>query len=79
MALEVEIEEWDAFSERLSPLEQEAFDELMDMCRVHASAGGNACNPVIFEPMAISILLAHQKKLRELESEFARLLKKQSQ
>ena len=30
-------------------------------------ASGNACNPVIFEPMVMSILLAQQQKLRELE------------
>jgi hypothetical protein len=39
----------------------------MDMCRRNAMASGNACNPIIFEPMAMSILLAQQKKMRELE------------
>jgi hypothetical protein len=34
------------------------FDMLMDMCRNNAMASGNACNPIIFEPMVISILLA---------------------
>jgi hypothetical protein len=38
--------------------EREAFDILMDMCRNNAMASGNACNPIIFEPMVISILLA---------------------
>ncbi len=68
MALEMEIGRWKPFRENLPPLEQEAFDELMDMCRDHASAGGNACNPIIFEPMAMSILLDQQKKLRKLEA-----------
>jgi len=44
-----------------------ALEELMDMCRRNAMAGGAACNPIIFEPMAMSILLAHQKKIVELE------------
>jgi hypothetical protein len=30
-------------------------------------AGSNACNPIIFEPIAMSILLAQQKKLQALE------------
>ena len=40
---------------------------LMDMCRNNAMASGAACNPVIFEPMVMSILLAQQKLLLELE------------
>jgi hypothetical protein len=47
--------------------EREAFDKLMDMCRNNAMASGNACNPIIFEPMVISILLAQKKLLMELE------------
>ena len=42
--------------------EREAFDELMDMCRKYASEGSCATNPIIFEPMTMSILLAQQKK-----------------
>jgi hypothetical protein len=47
--------------------EREAFDELMDMCRNYASAGSCATNPIIFEPMVMSMILAHQKKLLQLE------------
>ena len=39
----------------------------MDMCRSNAMASGNACTPIIFEPMATSILLAQQKRIGELE------------
>jgi hypothetical protein len=38
----------------------------MDMCRNNAMASGATCNPIIFEPMVMSILLA-QQKLQELE------------
>jgi hypothetical protein len=44
-------------------------DELMDMCRNYASDGDNATNPIIFEPMVMSILLGQQKRLRKLEQE----------
>jgi hypothetical protein len=40
---------------------------LMDQCRSNAMASGAACNPVIFEPMVMSILLAQRKLLQELE------------
>jgi len=39
----------------------------MDMCRSNAMAAGNACNPIVFEPMVFSILVGQQKKLRKLE------------
>ena len=58
MALEFEIEGWKSFRKALqSEEEREAFDTLMDMCRSNAMASGAACNPVIFEPMVMSILL----------------------
>jgi len=68
MALEFEIERWKGFRKALqSEEEREAFDWLMDMCRNNAMASGAACNPVIFEPMVISIALAQTKKIYELE------------
>ena len=68
MALEFEIEGWKSFRKALqSEEEREAFDWLMDMCRNNAMASGAACNPVIFEPMVMSILLAQRKLLQGLE------------
>ena len=67
MALESEISRWNGFARVLRKPDREAFDELMDMCRINAIAAGNACNPIVFEPMVMSILLGQQKKLRKLE------------
>ena len=51
MALEFEFERWKGFKKALTSEEdREAFEELMDMCRNNAMAGGCACNPIIFEP-----------------------------
>ena len=67
MALEFEIERWKLFRKALrTEEEREAFDVMMDMCRNSAMASGNACNPVIFEPMVMSIILSQNKKMREL-------------
>jgi hypothetical protein len=68
MALEFEIQRWKSFRKALKCEEDvEAFDHLVDMCRSHASAANNATNPIILEPMIMSILLAQQKKLQKLE------------
>jgi hypothetical protein len=66
IALEEEIHRWDGFARALRKDDREAFDELMDMCRNNAMASGAACNPIIFEPMVMSIILSQEKKLREL-------------
>jgi hypothetical protein len=39
----------------------------MDACRSYASAGSNATNPILFEPMILSILLSQQVKISRLE------------
>ena len=69
MALEGEINRWSGFARALRKPDREAFDELMDMCRTYASESGNATNPVVFEPMVVSILLGQQKRLLKLEQE----------
>jgi hypothetical protein len=67
MALEEEISRWSGFARALRKPDRESFDELMDMCRSFASAGGNATNPILFEPFAMSIILGQQKRILALE------------
>ena len=67
MALEGEIGRWSGFDRALRKPDREAFDELMDACRSYASESSCATNPILFEPMVMSILLSHQKKLHKLE------------
>lgn len=67
MALEDEISRWKRFSKALRKEDREAFEVLMDACRLFASAGSNATQPILFEPMVMSILLFQQKKLCKLE------------
>jgi hypothetical protein len=69
MALEGEINRWSGFARALRKPDREAFDELMDMCRSYASESSCATNPIVFEPMVMSILLFQQKRLRQLELE----------
>ncbi len=75
MALEWEIDKWRGFRKALaSDEEKQAFDSLMDMCRNNAMASGNACDPIIFEPMVMSILLAQHMRVRKLEYKLNDLL-----
>jgi hypothetical protein len=37
------------------------------MCRNYASESSNATNPIVFEPMVMSILVGQQRRIRELE------------
>jgi len=74
MAIEWEIAQWKPFRDALpSDEEKRAFDELMDLCRVQAMAGSNACKPILFEPMAMSILLGQQLKIRSLQHQLEQL------
>jgi len=69
MALEDEIRRWNGFERALRNVDHEAFEELMNACRHFASAGSNATQPILFEPMVISILLFQQEKIRRMEKE----------
>ena len=53
----------------LRSMDREAFEQLMDACRGFASAGSNATQPILFEPMVMSIVLFQQKQLTKLEKE----------
>ena len=67
IAMEEEIHRWDGFARALRKDDREASDELMDMCSCFAMASSNATNPIILEPMIMSILLAQQERIRTLE------------
>ncbi len=67
MAIEDEIRRWNGFERALRAEDKVAFEALMDACRSYASAGSNATQPILFEPMVISILLSQQKKIMQLE------------
>jgi hypothetical protein len=69
MALEDEIRRWNGFAKALRSVDKEAFEELMDASRSFASAGSNATQPILFEPMIMSMLLSQQIRLQRLQKE----------
>jgi hypothetical protein len=74
MALEFEITMWKSFRKALfDDEEKNTFDEIMDMARIMAKAAGNACKPILFEPLVMSIVLGQQKRIGKLERELCAL------
>ncbi|MGQ9551531.1 MAG: hypothetical protein ACUVUE_03800 [Candidatus Bathycorpusculaceae bacterium] len=73
--LEAEITRWEGFRKALRGRELEAFDEMMNACRVYASAAGMATRPILAEAMFMSILLGQQMKLIETRESLDRLEK----
>jgi len=79
VALDKELQRWIGFARALRKKDRVAFEQLMDACRNYASAGSNATRPVIFESMAMSILLHQQKTLNKLEKDIDAIRKKRCQ
>jgi hypothetical protein len=79
MALEDEIRRWNGYAKALRVEDKVAFDILMDACRSYASAGSNATQPIILEPMLLSMLLSQQKQLQRIEKELNALKQQSSQ
>lgn len=67
LALEDEISRWSGFERALRSDDRVAFEAVMDACRSYASAGSNATQPILFESMVISIFVAQQKRIMQLE------------
>ena len=75
-ALETEIASWEGFRKALRDRDMEAFDEMMNACRMHASAGSMATRPILIETMFMTVLLSQQKRLMEIAENLERLEKK---
>lgn len=75
-ALENEIERWKSFRKALRKKDAEAFDRMMNACRLFASAGSMATRPSLLEAMFMSILLHQEKGLTEMREKLDKLEKK---
>lgn len=58
--------EWNDFKRALRHDDKEAFEELLNHARKHGASGTNMVNPNPFEPIVISILIEHEKSIRNL-------------
>jgi hypothetical protein len=72
--LESEIAKWKEFMKALpGNSDKKAFEELMNYCRIHASAAGAAVRPIVSDAMFMSILLAQEKELRKIKASLEKL------
>jgi hypothetical protein len=78
-AIEGEIALWDGFRKALRADDAEAFDNMMNAVRVHASAGSMATRPILFEGLVMSILLEQEKTIIKLLERFDRIEKRLQQ
>ena len=67
VALEHEIQRLNGFARALRKDDRIVFEQLMDICKNYASAASNATRPVLFEAMAMTILLDQQKTINQLQ------------
>jgi hypothetical protein len=66
LVLESERGRWKGFGRTLSKGDQEAFDRLFDRAKLHTSAGVYMSRPDPMETILLSIVLEHEKMLREI-------------
>ncbi|MDH5449732.1 MAG: hypothetical protein OEX77_02360 [Candidatus Bathyarchaeota archaeon] len=78
-ALEREVERWKGFRKGLRGKDAEAFDRMMNACRMFASAGSMATRPILLEAMFMSILLYQEKVLTGIKERLDRLEKRLGQ
>jgi len=74
--LEAEFESWSKFRRALRRHDQEQFDCLFELARLHLQAGVYAANPWPLESMLLSMLLEHQKALSALEEHLRMLTRR---
>jgi len=75
IALEDEIGRLRRFRDALRAEEREAFDDMIDKCRLLASASGAACRPRIIEAMLLAIVFAHHKSIKRIEERLRAILR----
>lgn len=69
LALEAMAQQWNDFRRALRKGDREAFDQLMNKARMHASASTYAISMDPTESALLSMLLEHEKELARLRKE----------
>ena len=67
MVVEAELEKFNKFRNSLSSEDRIVFEDLLNQCKLYASAASTLASPVKEVPMIISMLFAQHKKILELE------------
>ena len=73
MVVEAEIEKLKKFRDSLRLEDKPIFEDLMNQCKLYASAASALAYPVKEVPLIISMLFAHHKKMAELEKKLNKI------
>jgi hypothetical protein len=67
IVVEEELARMNKFKQALRAEDRIIFADLLDQCKLYASAAGTLASPVKEFPLLLSMLFVHHKKLTELE------------
>jgi hypothetical protein len=67
MVVEAETEKLKKFRDSLRQEDKVIFEDLLNQCKLYASAASSLASPVKEVPLIMSMLFAHHKKLAALE------------
>lgn len=67
MVIQQEMQSWSKYRRGLRKEDQEALDELFRAARQQLASSAYAARPIPFESIAMSMLLAQQRMIRELQ------------
>ena len=76
MVLQQEIDSWSKFRRGLRKEDQDALDELFRAAHMQLAGSAYAARAIPFESVAMSMLLAQQRAIRELKGELEKLRNK---
>jgi len=71
MVVEVELDRYKKFRDVLSSEDRAIFEDMLNQCKLYASAASTLASPVKEVPLIISMLFAQHKKIVELEKRLA--------
>lgn len=73
MVLQAEIDSWSKFRRGLRKDDQDALDELFRAAHMQLAGSAYAARAIPFESVAMSMLLAQQRMIKELKEELGKL------
>jgi len=73
MVLQQEIDSWSKFRRALRKEDQDAMDELFRAAHLQLAGSAYAARAIPFESVAMSMLLAQQRAIKELKEELEKL------
>jgi hypothetical protein len=75
----MELARWEGFRKALRGKDIDAFDMIMNICRMNSSAGSMATRAVLTEAMFMSIFISQQRELMHIKERLEQIAKRLNQ